>query len=89
MFNLCRFQFKDPEDLKWGILIVLSALAIPVLLYIIGFRLGERRIATPGARWALAAALCGGWFLMSLAPPYSPNFALFLMRWLCFPLVLQ
>lgn len=89
MFNLFRFQFRNPDHAKWGILLVLSALAIPVLLYGVGFRLGEKRVVTRSATVGYGGLLFLGWFIMASAGFYSPNLAAFLMHWAYFPMVLQ
>ena len=89
MFNLFRFQFRNPDDAQWGMLIVLGAVAVPVILYAVGFRLGEKRTVTRKAIWGYAGLFYLGWFVMGLAGFHSPNLGAFLMHWLYFPLVLQ
>lgn len=89
MFNLIKFQFREPGHAKWAIVVVASALAVPLSMYLIGFRLGPARVVTKRVTWTLATLQFVGWLIMAASGAYAPNFCMFLMHWIYLPLTIQ
>ncbi|MCP3966060.1 MAG: hypothetical protein GY750_07605 [Lentisphaerae bacterium] len=86
MKNVFSFGLRNSTDVKWAWLITIFIFAVPLILFLLKFRLQKVEKVGIVKRIVIPIILFAGWMLC-VGVTYSPNFGYFLMHWFYLPLV--